>query len=159
MSLHMISVVIYVISGYNLFRHMIQQDLLILRPEKLSDIDAIFKVNLMAFETDFEAHWVNSLREKDILSLSLVEKYHKRIIGHILLIPVEIKFNPEGINTVGLAPMAILPKFQRQGVGSFLVNYGFEFCKKNGQDIVFVVGHTDYYPRFGFYRSFIRIVL
>jgi putative acetyltransferase len=60
---------------------------------------------------------------------------------------------PDGFRAAGLAPMSVLPEFQKQGIGSRLVNAGLEACRHEGYDVVFVLGHTTYYPRFGFSRA------
>ena len=73
-----------------------------------------------------------------------------RVVGHILFSPITIKSERETSPAVALAPMAVHPEFQNQGIGSKLVKEGFEQCRKLGHKIVVVVGHPDYYPRFGF---------
>ena len=75
------------------------------------------------------------------------------ILGHILFSPVQLSNNPENIAITGLAPMAVLPDFQKKGIGSALVRKGLEFCKKAGYKAVTVLGHPEYYPKFGFVRS------
>lgn len=129
---------------------MIDQNLLNIRPEKPEDITAIFEVHSLAFESDAEAQLVNRLRQKDILFLSMVAEYHGKIVGHLLFTPVAVEFNPHQFRVVGLAPMAVRPELQRQGIGSQLIYNGIKLCRQNDQDVVCVLGHADYYPRFGF---------
>jgi putative acetyltransferase len=74
------------------------------------------------------------------------------IIGHIMFSPVVLDGHPE-LKIMGLAPMAVVPARQRQGVGSALVRAGLEECRKLGFGAIVVLGHPDYYPRFGFSPS------
>jgi len=136
--------------GENSTRHMIEHDSLIIRPENSTDINTIFLVNSLAFETETEAVLVNRLREKNILFLSLISEYRQEIIGHILFTRVHVNHNPRHIKTIGLAPMALIPEYQRQNVGTRLIQHGLEFCIQKKQEVIFVLGHADYYPRIGF---------
>jgi putative acetyltransferase len=80
----------------------------------------------------------------------LVAELDGRLVGHILFTPVSLIGTPSRIRFMGLAPVAVLPEFQNQGVGSALVRAGLEACLSSGTELVFVLGHPDYYPRFGF---------
>ena len=77
----------------------------------------------------------------------------EQVIGHILFSPVTIEPDGSSCNGVTLAPLAILPAYQRKGIGSQLVRVGLEECRLLGHDLVFVVGHPEYYPRFGFVQA------
>ena len=120
------------------------------RFEQPGDIEKIRNVHLEAFETEAEANLVDSLRNSGIELISLVAEENKKVIGHILFSPVTID---EDINIMGLAPMAVLPVWQRKSVGAQLINMGLKACKKAGYGLVVLLGHPDYYPRFGFVPS------
>ncbi|HET6892061.1 MAG TPA: N-acetyltransferase, partial [Pyrinomonadaceae bacterium] len=118
--------------------------------ETPSDYAAIRRVNQLAFGTDNEANLVDALREQVNPYLSLVTIEDGQIVGHIFFSPVEIESDSSSFTAIGLAPMAVLPEYQNRGIGSALVEYGLRECRRLGHDIVVVVGHSEYYPRFGF---------
>jgi putative acetyltransferase len=120
-----------------------------IRPERPTDIPGIRAVNLAAFETSAEADLVDALREQTEPIVSLVADDGKTIVGHILFSPVTLMAHPE-LRIIGLAPMAVVPARQRQGIGSALVHEGLKRCRLLGFGAVIVLGHADYYPRFGF---------
>jgi putative acetyltransferase len=120
-----------------------------IREERPGDIDAIHRLNAAAFDTDVEARLVDALREQGALSLSLVAEENGEILGHIAFSPMSTTPATE-CKLIGLAPMAVTPGRQNQGIGSALVREGIERCKQQGVDAVFVLGHPNYYPRFGF---------
>jgi putative acetyltransferase len=120
-----------------------------IRPEQPIDSSRIRAVNLAAFETSTEADLVDALRKQAAPIISLVAEDGGAIVGHILFSPVTLDGNPE-IRMMGLAPMAVIPARQRQGIGSALIRDGLEACKRIGASAVVVVGHATYYPRFGF---------
>ena len=124
-----------------------------IRKEKDNDKDKIWKVNAEAFETEAEANLVNALRDSGIPFISLVAEEDEVIVGHILFTPVKLMDDDSGLKLVGLAPMAVLSKHQKKGIGSQLVKTGIERCSAQGYDAVVVLGHPDYYPRFGFVSS------
>ncbi|HBA59639.1 MAG TPA: GNAT family N-acetyltransferase [Elusimicrobia bacterium] len=130
-------------------------DTLAIRPESKGDIDAIRKLNKKAFKGNNESKLIDALRESDIFvpALSLVAEKGGKIVGHILFTPVEIKDANSAAPALALAPMAVLPEFQEQGIGTALVKRGLEECRKLGHKIVVVVGHPEYYPRFGFSKA------
>lgn len=90
------------------------------------------------------------LREGGKVTLSLVAVEDDRVVGHILFSPVTIESEAEVRAAAGLAPLAVLPELQRSGIGSRLVRAGLEECRNAGHECVVVLGHPDYYPRFGF---------
>jgi putative acetyltransferase len=122
---------------------------ILIRPEVDPDRAAIHAVNRAAFETSVEADLVDALRAKAGPLISLVAEVDEQIVGHILFSAVSLAQHPE-LNLMGLGPMAVLPKYQRKGVGSALVGEGLQRCKHRGCQAVVVVGHPEYYPRFGF---------
>jgi len=126
--------------------------MLSIRPEEPEDYEAISRVNRSAFGQENEARLVEELRKsKEFLpALSLVAVMDGEIVGHILFGRVIIQCRDRNVRALALAPMAIQPQFQRRGIGSQLVEKGLECCRTSGHQIVIVVGHPDYYPRFGF---------
>jgi putative acetyltransferase len=120
-----------------------------IRPERTGDIGDIRQVNLSAFETATEADLVDALREQARPILSLVAEDGPVIVGHILFSPVTLSSDPD-LRIMGLAPMAVVPDGQRHGVGSALAEAGIAACREAGYEAVIVLGHPDYYPRFGF---------
>jgi putative acetyltransferase len=122
-----------------------------IRHETPADIDAVRRVNALAFDRPNEARLVDALRGAASPFVSLVAEIDGEIVGHICFSPVEVE-REDGmrISILGLAPMAVLPEHQNQGIGSQLVIRGLEECRNAGVPAVIVLGHPDYYPRFGF---------
>ena len=123
---------------------------LMIRRETESDLPAIYHVNESAFGRPHEAELVNALRGAATPFLSLVAEVDEEIVGHILFTPVTVKSTVEAWQAVALGPMGVLPAFQNQGIGSGLVNVGLAACREAGYGVVFVLGHPNFYPRFGF---------
>jgi putative acetyltransferase len=118
------------------------------RPEAPADIPQIHAVNRAAFDSPIEATLVDTLRgQLDVISIVAEQDGH--ILGHILFSPVRLT-GADDLRAMGLAPMAVVPGRQRTGIGSALVREGLVHCRRLGIDAVFVVGHPEYYPRFGF---------
>lgn len=124
-----------------------------IRKEQPQDVKEIRELNILAFGQDQEAGIVDKLRQKCTDLLSLVAVMNNRIVGHILFSPVIIQSKERSLQGMGLAPMAVLPEHQRQGVGSELVHAGIEEMKRQRCPFVIVLGHPEYYPRFGFERA------
>ena len=127
--------------------------MLLIRRETQSDVSAIRKVNESAFKGSTEARLVDLLRETNKATISLVATFDNRVVGHILFSPITIVTNPKKTRGLGLAPLAVLPEYQRRGIGSSLVTKGLEECREKGYDIVVVLGDVPYYTRFGFRRA------
>jgi putative acetyltransferase len=124
-----------------------------IRPETTRDIDPIRKINTAAFETQAEARLVDALRDSGIPLISLVAEVDEKIVGHIFFSPVTLSGKRTDVKIAGLAPMAVLPAHQSQGIGTALVKKGLKHCKSKGYQAAVVLGHPDYYPRFGFVPS------
>lgn len=121
-----------------------------IRPETSADHEAIRHVNRLAFGQDDEARLVDTLREGGYVRLSLVAEQGSQVVGHILFSDLPILTNAGTVPALALAPMAVLPPFQNQGIGSALVRRGLDECRQQGHQIVVVLGHPQFYPRFGF---------
>jgi putative acetyltransferase len=121
-----------------------------IRPEKPEDIPAIRIVNERAFGRPAEAELVDALRQNGKAAISLVAEDDGRIVGHVLFSPVTIQSKGTGLTGIGLAPLAVIPERQNQRIGSMLVEHGLRLCWEEGHPFAVVLGHPDYYPRFGF---------
>ena len=122
---------------------------MIIRPETAADESAIHALNVAAFPSDAEARLVDCLRASADPVISLVAESDGDVVGHILFSPVT-HAERASIRSMGLAPMAVLPERQRQGIGSQLVDAGLRACREAGVEALVVLGHPQYYPRFGF---------
>src|SRR5262249_42921261 len=123
---------------------------IIIRPETNADHEAIRHVNRLAFGQDDEARLVDALREGGFVRLSLVAEQGGQVVGHILFSDLPIITEAGTVPALALAPMAVLPEFQKRGIGSALVRGGLDECRQKGHKIGAVVGHPHFYPRFGF---------
>ncbi len=145
------------------------------REEIPEDIEAIRKVNLEAFGRAAEADIVDRLRDSCEDLLSLVAIHEGDVAGHILFSPAAIDGDVVGLTRIrtrngdhpwlstaekdggvvgmGLGPVAVLPDLQRQGIGSLLVRAGIDALRKRSCPFIILLGHPEYYPRFGFERA------
>lgn len=120
---------------------------MIIRKEIAEDISAIHAVNAAAFEREGEADLVDALRRDGLVTLSLVAEIDGEIVGHVLFCPVTVG----GVHSVqSLGPVAVVPSHQKQGVGVALIERALEMLRDDGHEGVIVLGHPEYYPRFGF---------
>lgn len=124
--------------------------MIIVRAETTEDHDAIHRVNELAFGQPNEADLVDALRANAHPHISLVAIVDEQVVGHIFFSPVTIESEAGSFTAMGLAPMAVLPEYQNQGIGSQLVREGLKECQRLGEEIVVVLGHPNFYPRFGF---------
>ena len=116
----------------------------------IAERTAIRAVNEAAFGGAYEADLVDQLRGSDYALISLVAELESRIVGHIMFSRMWIKTSSGLLSAVALAPVAVLPGHQRKGIGGLLVQHGLELSRGRDEEIVIVVGHPNYYPRFGF---------
>jgi putative acetyltransferase len=120
-----------------------------IRDERPVDTEQSRAMNLAAFETSTEAELVEALRRHAAPIISLVAEDDAAIVGHILFSPATLVGEP-GLTLMALAPMGVVPARQREGIGSSLVVEGLERCRRANAAAVVVLGHAEYYPRFGF---------
>lgn len=126
---------------------------MIIRKETPEDIGPIRDVNISAFKVSHEADLIESIRKSATSLLSLVAEQNGQVVGHILFSPVRLDGSDKKLVLYGLGPMAVMPEWQKQGIGSRLVSDGLKRSAESGVDAVVVLGHPDFYPRFGFKTS------
>ena len=126
--------------------------MLTIRAEKNGDYAAVYEVHSLAFSRPNEAKLVETVRESVnfIPQLSLVAVKVDKVVGHLLFSPLVIQTKTNEIPALVLAPLAVHPEFQKQGIGLELVRQGLNVCVELGHKAVIVIGHPTYYPRFGF---------
>lgn len=121
-----------------------------IRPETGADFAAVGEVNRLAFGREQEARLVEGLREAGYARLSLIAVEDGRVVGHVMLSEAEIRTENGRVEALALGPVGVLPERQRKGVGSALIREALDRCARAGHRVVVLVGHPDYYPRFGF---------
>jgi len=118
-----------------------------IRPAHTEDIDEIAKLNDAAFGQSAEGKIVRRLKRDGDSLLSLIAHDDSRIVGHIEFFRILVDGAPLA---VGLGPISVLPGRQKQGIGSGLIRTALLALEGAGESLIFVLGHADYYPRFGF---------
>ena len=126
-----------------------------IRPETPDDFQAIREMLTVAFSKKGVANLVEAIRgapgyDSD---LALVAELDGVIIGHVMFTPIQIESDSGHTPAMTLAPLAVHPTWHSQGVGTLLGKYGLELLREQGHQIVTVIGHSTYYPRFGFTQS------
>ena len=116
------------------------------REEQPDDVAAIRDVNTCAFGQELEANIVDALRSNSAALLSLVATVGGRVVGHIMYSALTVG----DVSGAALGPVAVLPEHQRQGIGSLLIEAGNRKIQEAGYPFIGVIGHANYYPRFGF---------
>jgi putative acetyltransferase len=120
------------------------------RPERPQDQPVVRRIHERAFGQPLEAELVDRLRTACPDALSLVAEAEAEVVGHILFTPVIVESDGGHVLGMGLAPMAVVPERQRRGIGAALARRGLDLLRERECPFVVVVGHPDYYPRFGF---------
>jgi putative acetyltransferase len=110
----------------------------------------VLQINRLAFKGDTESRLIQLLERDAGIVASYVALDGDEVVGHILFSPLYVMINGKRVDAVALAPMCVIPQRQNQGIGSQLVRHGIEQMKLAGKAAIIVLGHTDYYPRFGF---------
>ena len=121
-----------------------------IRQEISTDIPGIRFVEEQAFQRPIEADLVDLCRRRDKTILSLVATRAGSVAGHIMFTPVVLEPAHDGLRGLGLGPIAVLPEWQRTGIGSRLMRAGMELCREQGHDFIVLLGDPRYYSRFGF---------
>lgn len=125
---------------------------LLIRPEQEKDYSRITEINDRAFGQPGEGKLVEKLRRSEsfLPELSLVAEQESSLVGHILFSRIVIVSGSAREPSIALAPMSVLPEWQKKGIGSQLVREGLRQAKELGHGSVIVLGHPEYYPRFDF---------
>ena len=124
--------------------------MILIQPEMPADYAAVCEIHRRAFGRANEAELVESLRRVAQPQISLVVVSAQQLVGHIFFSAVSIQGASSAITALGLGPMAVAPEVQNRGLGSRLVRAGLEACRLMGHQVVVVLGHPHFYPRFGF---------
>jgi putative acetyltransferase len=127
-----------------------------IRDEQLSDHPAIASLHRTVFRGDGEATLVDALRVQGLVLVSLVAVLDENVVGHIMLSALQLKIADREVVAAALAPLAVSPCFQRKGYGSSLVKGGIEAVRAAGCEAIIVLGHPNYYRRFGFSADLTR---
>ena len=124
-----------------------------IREERKEDYNKVRMVNDQAFGQPDEGRIVDKIREtcKEVVSLVAVSNHN--IVGHIFFSPVTINIKDRSITGMGLGPMAVLPSFQNKRIGTKLIREGIRKIKDTACPFIIVLGHENYYPKFGFHRA------
>ena len=122
---------------------------MLIRARAEADDDAIRRLNDAAFGGTYESKLVEDLRGAGLAVVEVVAD-EQTIIGHILFSMLDVTVNGASVRALALAPMSVQPERQRGGIGSRLVRAGLEQAHAEGWQAVIVLGHREYYPRFGF---------
>lgn len=128
---------------------------IVIREEQKSDYQRVYEVNKLAFQQEDESRLVDKIRtgQNFIPELSLVSEVEGKIVGHILFSRLKIVGDDSIYDSIALAPMAVIPEYQKKGIGSKLVKGGLKRSKELGFSSVIVLGHSEYYPKFGFFKA------
>lgn len=128
-----------------------------IRLETPADLAAVRAINRAAFAGDLEADLVSRLWTDGDALFGLVAKMQGQPVGHILFSRLPItQADGNTLAAAALAPLAVLPAYQRQGIGSALVRHGLSLCQERGLPVVVVLGDPAYYTRFGFRADLAR---
>jgi putative acetyltransferase len=130
----------------------------VIRAREPADDLAILELNDAAFGGQFESRLVEDQRTAALAAVELVAIEQTVIVGHILFSALSVTFGEKPIRALALAPMSVRPDRQRHGIGGALVRTGLERAGERGWQAVVVLGHPEYYPRFGFSAELARML-
>jgi putative acetyltransferase len=122
----------------------------LIRPEQSGDFDPVHALLLASFGHEAQARLVDRLRASGKITSALVAEERERILGHVVFSKVVTDAEGGEVSVLALAPLAVLPAFQRLGIGSALVSAGLQRCRLERHSRVLVLGDPIYYTRFGF---------
>jgi putative acetyltransferase len=122
----------------------------LIRPEHSADFEPVRALLLASFRREAQARLADRLRASGKIALALVAEEEERILGHIVFSKIAVGAEGGDVDALALAPLAVLPAFQRLGIGSALVSAGLERCRVERHSRVLVLGDPAYYSRFGF---------
>ena len=123
---------------------------MVIRERQPGDDDAIRRLTDEAFGGPYESRLIDDLRAADLAAVELVAVEGTTIAGHILFSALAVMLDRQTVPSLALAPMAVRPDRQRRGIGGALVRAGLDLARVRDWQAVIVLGHPDYYPRFGF---------
>lgn len=126
---------------------------MMIRPEHIADYPAIASLNARAFDGRLgEGLIVAMQRQRHAFDpeLSLVAELDGQVVGHALFNPTTVRLLDMPVRAVNLAPIAVLPGYQGRGIGAALIGEGHRIAREKGFSFSYLLGHTDYYPRFGY---------
>lgn len=135
---------------------MKETNMLTIRPESPADYATLHDIHIRAFDNRMgEATLVSLLRTRSSYDseLSLVAEKEGRVVGHAMFNPMQVYINGKPVKATNLAPLAIHPDFQKQGIGGELMRAGHRIAREKGYSFDFLLGHTEYYPRFGYHTA------
>ena len=118
--------------------------------------EATRALHRLAFGGMFEATLVDRLKQDGLVIASLIALDAEHVVGHILFSTLAVEIDGRPVTSVSLAPMAVTPQRQRQGIGSQLVRAGLARLRQGPIEAAIVVGHPAFYPRFGFSAEVVR---
>ena len=124
-----------------------------IRAEQPADFPGIAEVNLLAFNNQYGIPLIIAMRRQFPSfdpDLSIVAVLDGKVVGHILFSPYEIRLLETTVKSVNLSPLAVHPDHQRMGIGGQLIEAGHRITAEKGYPLTFVLGHPEYYPRFGY---------
>lgn len=119
-------------------------------PELPEHRPVVLELNRLAFKGDEESRLIKKLADDGSILASFVAVDGDEVVGHILFSPLYVMADGKRVDAVALAPMCVAPSRQKQGIGTLLVEHGIEAMKSAGQAAIIVLGHVNFYPRFGF---------
>jgi putative acetyltransferase len=117
---------------------------------------AVLEINRLAFKGDVESRLITNLQRDGAIQASFVAVDGGIVVGHILFSPLYVMADGKRVDAVALAPMCVVPSRQKKGIGTLLVEHGIEAMKSAGQAAIIVLGHINFYPRFGFRHDLVK---